>query len=450
MELLHYICFFFVALAVLIAFHEAGHFFVARSVGVHVVRFSIGFGRPLARWRDKYGTEFCLAWIPLGGYVRMFDRRDADAASLEAEGSASAKRSYDQLDHKWRVLILLGGPAANFLLAAICYWFIAVIGSTVTVPIVASVEAGSVASVAGLRAGDEILRVDGRATPSWGDVGLALAARLGESGTIDLDIGHDAGERTYRLPIENWLRGAADPDPVAALGIHTAQAAVIGGLLPGEPGARAGLRAGDRVTRVNGEATPLWSDFVRHVRANPGTPLRVTAQRGSATVELDLTPRHSDGGDHGYVGIRKLQLSDAMREVRFGPFAALRRAGAETWAGTALTVGLIGKMLTLDVSPRNLAGPITIAKVAGDSARLGVTRFLSLLALLSISLGVINLLPIPILDGGQVVSTVVEMVRGKPLSETVEATGARIGIAMVAGLMVLAFYSDVTRWFWPG
>ena len=448
MELLHYICFFFVALAVLIAFHEAGHFFVARGVGVHVVRFSIGFGRPLVRWRDKYGTEFCLAWMPLGGYVRMFDRRDADIASLAAEGLASAKRSYDQLDHKWRVLILLGGPAANFLLAAICYWLIAVLGSTVAAPVVAGVEAGSVAGVAGLRAGDEILRVDGRPTPSWGDVGFALAARLGESGTIDLDIDHDDGERTYRLPVENWLQGAADPDPVAALGIHTAQAAVIGELLPGEPGEQAGLLTGDRVTRVNGEETPLWADFVRHVRANPGTPLRVTAQRGSATVELNLTPRRSDGGDHGYVGIKK--LSGATREVRFGPFAALRRAGAETWAGTALTVGLIGKMLTLDVSPRNLAGPITIAKVAGDSARLGVTRFLSLLALLSISLGVINLLPIPILDGGQVVSTVVEMVRGKPLSETVEAMGARIGIAMVAGLMVLAFYSDVTRWFWPG
>lgn len=448
MELLHYVFFFLVALGVLITFHEAGHFLVARAVGVHVVRFSVGFGKPLLSWRDRRGTEFCIALLPLGGYVRMYDRRDEDAADHAPADPALAQRSYDRLPHKWRILILLGGPAANLVLAWLCYWLIAVGGTTIVVPTIGAIEDNSVAAGAGLRGGAEVVAVDGRPTRSWNDVALALAARLGDTGAIEMRTTSEGQTQHHSLPIRDWLRGATDPDPIAALGIDIAPSATVGRVLADEPGARAGLAAGDRILRVDGDAIRSWADFVVVVRANPNRDLRFVVRRGADEVSLHVTPRRSDGGDHGYVGVAP--VAQPTRVERLAVLPALRRATADTWGNTKLTVGLIGKMLTLDVSPRNLAGPITIAKVAGDTARVGAFRFLSLLALLSISLGVINLLPIPILDGGQVVSTLIEMARGKPLSDGAQAMGNRVGVAMVACLMVLAFYSDVTRWFWPG
>ena len=448
MELLHYVFFFLVTLGVLVTFHEAGHFFVARWVGVHVVRFSVGFGKPLVSWRDKRGTEFCVAMLPLGGYVRMYDRRDADADDLESKDPALASRSYDQLKHPWRILILLGGPAANFLLALLCYWSIAVAGTAIVVPVVGAVEQNTPAQQGGLRSGEEIVAIDGRITPSWNDVALALAAHLGETGSIEVRTRQNGATRTHLLGVREWLRGETDPDPIEALGIRISQGAVVGKVLSAEPGALAGLAAGDRITHVNDEAIPTWGKLVEVVRTSANARLRVTVRRGDSVLGLSITPRQADRGMHGYIGVAPAR--PPTRVVRHGAVEAFQRAAADTWANTMLTVRLIGKMLTLDVSPRNLAGPITIAKVAGDSASLGVVRFLYLLALLSISLGVINLLPIPILDGGQVVSTVVEMARGKPLSAAAQAMGTRVGIAMVGCLMLLAFYSDATRWFWPG
>ena len=448
MELLHYVFFFLVALVVLITFHEAGHFLVARWVGVHVVRFSVGFGKPLWSWRDRRGTEFCVAMLPLGGYVRMYDRRDEDAAEHAPADPALAERSYDRLPRELRILILLGGPAANFLLAFLCYWLLAIAGTTVAVPIVGAVGEDSVAARAGLRPGDEIVGVDGRSTRSWNDITLALAARLGDTGVVEVRAETDREPRTLSLTITDWLRGATDPDPLAALGIDASPRAVVGEVLPNEPGARGGLAVADRVTHVDGEPIHSWAEFVEQVRARPDQPSRFTVLRDADELTLRVTPRRSDAGEHGYVGVAA--APQPTRIERLGVWPGLGRALGDTWANTKLTVGLIGKMLTLEVSPKNLAGPITIAKVAGDTARIGAMRFLSLLALLSISLGVINLLPIPILDGGQVVSTLVEMARGKPLSEAAQAMGNRVGIAMVACLMVLAFYSDVTRWFWPG
>ena len=444
MDLLHYIFFFFVALGILVTVHEAGHFLVARWFGVHVVRFSVGFGKPLFTWRDKRGTEFCLAAVPLGGYVRMFDRRDADADEHAPADAALAERSFDQLGRPRRILILLGGPGANFLLALVCYWLIGVAGTTVAAPVVGAVREGSPAHWAELRAGEEIVAVDGRATRSWNEVALALAARLGDTGSIAVE----TEDAEYALPIENWLRAETDPDPIDALGIGASPAAIVGEVLAGEPAALAGLEVGDRITAVDDAPIPTWRAFVEAVRARPNAPLRFTVWRNEAELRLPITPRLADDGEHGFVGVAP--RAQPTRLLRLGAAQAFGRAAADTWANTVLTVRLIVKMITLDVSPRNLAGPLTIAKVAGDSASLGVARFLSLLALLSISLGVINLLPVPILDGGQVVATVIEMVRGKPLPAAVQAMGTRVGIAMVACLMLLAFYSDAARWFWPG
>ena len=448
MDVLYNAFFLLLAIGILVTFHEAGHFLVARWAGVHVVRFCVGFGRPLLSWRDRRGTEFCVAALPLGGYVRMFDRRDPDAASHAPTDPRLAHRSYDRLIPQWRLAIALGGPGANFLLAFLFYWLSAVVGVTVAIPHIGAVVPDSPADQAGLRAGQEVVAVDGKPTNAWLDVGLALAARLGDSGAIEVETGGSGEAGRHRIPIQDWLVGEDEPDTVGALGLESGLLAGIGEVMADGEAERAGLRAGDRITHVDGEPVVLWSEFVEHVRGNPGRELRLDVLDdvgGERTVRITPGVRvDDDGAEFGQIGA---YVALPKRLVQYGPFEALGRAAGQTWSNTGLTVGLLAKMVTLTVSPSNISGPITIAVVAGESARVGIGRFLSILALLSISLGVINLLPIPILDGGQVVGHTLEIVRKKPLPPMAEAVGARLGIAAVVGIMVLAFYNDFIRWF---
>lgn len=448
MDVLYNAFFLLVAIGVLVTFHEAGHFVVARWAGVHVVRFCVGFGKPLVRWRDRRGTEFCIAALPLGGYIRMFDRRDPDAASHAPTDPKLARRSYDRLVPQWRLAIALGGPGANFLLAFLFYWLSAVVGVTVGIPQISAVVPDSPADRAGMQAGQEVVAVDGKPTAGWMDVGLALAARLGDSGVIEVDTGGYGAEARHRISIDNWLVGEADPDTVVALGLERGLLAAIGDVMQGKPAERAGLRAGDRIVHVDGEDVALWSDFVERVRSSPGQVLRlgVVGDDGDERT-LRITPAvglDDDGSEYGLIGA---YVALPQRVVQYGPLESLGMAVGQTWSNTGLTLGLLAKMVTLTVSPANISGPITIAVVAGDSARVGIGRFLSVLALLSISLGVINLLPIPILDGGLVVANTVEIIRKKPLSDATQAVGAKLGLAAVVGIMVLAFYNDFTRWF---
>lgn len=448
MDVLYNAFFLLLAIGILVTFHEAGHFLVARWAGVHVVRFCVGFGRPLLSWRDRRGTEFCVAALPLGGYVRMFDRRDPDAASHEPTDPRLAERSYDRLTPQWRLAIALGGPGANFVLAFLFYWLAAVVGVTVAIPHVGAVVPDSPADQAGLRAGQEVVAVDGKPTNAWLDVGLALAARLGDSGVIEVETGGNGPVGRHRIPIQDWLVGEDDPDTVGALGLESGLLAGIGEVMADGPAETGGLRAGDRITHVDNEPVVLWSEFVEHVRGSPGRELRLAVLDDAGrerTVRITPGVRvDEDGAQYGQIGA---YVALPKRIVRYDPIEALGRAVGQTWSNTGLTVGLLAKMVTLTVSPSNISGPITIAVVAGESARVGIGRFLSILALLSISLGVINLLPIPILDGGQVVAHTLEMVRRKPLPPMAEAVGARLGIATVVGIMVLAFYNDFTRWF---
>ena len=448
MDALYNIFFLLVAIGILVSFHEAGHFLVARWAGVHVVRFCVGFGKPLLTWRDRHGTEFCIAALPLGGYVRMFDRRDPDAASHAPADPRLAHRSYDRLVPRWRLAIALGGPGANFLLAFLFYWLAAVVGVTVGIPQIGAVEPDSPAERAGVVAGQEVVAVDGQPTAAWMDVGLALAARLGDSGVIEVDTAGGPGAARHRIPIDDWLVGEDDPDTLGALGIRSGLLAVIGDIMAEQPAQRAGLGPGDRITHVNGEPVVLWSDFVDIVRGNPGRELGIdVVGENGGQRRLQLTPatRLDDAGvQYGQIGA---YVALPKRLVQYGPVDAVGRALRQTWSHTVLTTELLAKMVTLTVSPANISGPVTIAVVAGDSARVGIGRFLSVLALLSISLGVLNLLPIPVLDGGQVVAHTLEMVRKKPLSPAVEAVGARLGIAAVVGIMALAFYNDFVRWF---
>lgn len=446
MDYLYYAFFLLVTLIVLVTFHELGHFLMARWAGLHVVRFSVGFGKPVLSFYDRRGTEFCIAAVPLGGYVRMYDRRDADAA---AHAPRVPARSYDVLTPWWRIAVALAGPAANFVLAFLVFWLLSVMGVTSFVPIIGSVAEESPAERAGLLPGDEIVAVDRVDTPAWTDVSLALAGRLGDTGAIEIRTRREDVPMTRTVGIEDWLGTVQDPDTIGALGIGLEQLAVIGGIVEGEAAERGGLRAGDRIVEVDGEPVSLWSEFVARVQQGAEQSLVVTVERGAAEATVRVTPAQrsaEDGTEFGYVGA---WLDTPTRLVRYGPIEALGRAATETYAKTVLTVDLLGKMLTLNVPATNLAGPITIGKVTGDSARAGFDRFLWILALLSISLGVINLVPIPILDGGHVVYSLVEIVRSKPVSMRAQAVGAQIGLAIVVGLMLFVFYVDIARWL-PG
>ncbi|NBC22651.1 MAG: RIP metalloprotease RseP [Gammaproteobacteria bacterium] len=443
MEFLQYPLALLVTLGVLVTFHELGHYVVARLSGVRVVRFSVGFGKPIWSRRDRHGTEWAVAAIPLGGYVRMLDEREPGVVEAER---LPGDVSYNDLSVGWRAAIAAAGPFANFLLAAIVYWFLFVVGNTTIAPMLGSVSEDTPAAQAGLSAGEEIVSVDGEPVRSWQQVTMALAARLGDSGAIEIGARRPGAGQVdvVELPVSAWHRGVDEPDLLASLGIEPGLPAVLGEIMPDSPAERAGLQRFDTVVAVDGEPLSRWSEWVDVVQAAPDRTLNVTVDRDGNRLDLTVRPqaRQAGGEESGYVGV-----APHLNEIRYGPLAAVPKGLAETWDKTALTLGLLKKMVTGDVSMKNLSGPITIAKVAGDSARSGWHYFLGVLALLSISLGVLNLLPIPILDGGHILFCAAEAATGRPVSERIQILGTQVGLFLVAGLMVLALYNDISRLF---
>jgi regulator of sigma E protease len=441
MDIVQYVIAFAVALGVLVTVHELGHFLVARIAGAKVIKFSIGFGPSLFTRVDRRGTEFTLAAVPLGGYVKILDEREGEVAPEDAA------RSFNRLSPTWRIAFALGGPVANFVLAILVYWVLFVAGSTDLIPIIAEPAPQTPAFEAGLRGGEEIVAIDGAATRSWAEISMALAARLGDSGQISVASRRAGTEATqsHRLVVADWQRGADEPEIFRSLGLVPTLPAVLGTVLDDGPAKAAGLRSWDRVVAVEGRPIAQWADWVDVLRAAPGKPLTIEIERDGVREELALTPgarTAPDGSTYGYVGVAPL-----MREVKYGVFAALPMSLRETASKTLMTLDLMKKMVTGLVSTRNLSGPITIAKVAGDSAKSGWTDFLRVLALLSISLGVLNLLPIPILDGGHVMFCLAEIVMRRPVPERIQALGMQVGLAIVGGMMLLAFYNDITRLF---
>ncbi|PMR76186.1 sigma E protease regulator RseP [Billgrantia endophytica] len=439
-----------VVLGLLITFHEFGHYWVARRCGVKVLRFSVGFGKPLWSRVDRHGTEFAVAAIPLGGYVKMLDEREAPVPD-ELRDQAFNRKTVWQ-----RIAIVAAGPLANFLLAIVAYWALFVAGTTTVAPVVGDVAADSPADRSGLRSGQEIVSVQGDSVRSWDDINLRLVASIGASGELSLEARDDAADdaREYRLPVENYLVRQDPPQPLATLGITPWQPpfpAVLGQVIEGEAAARAGLQAGDRILVVNDMPVDDWMDFVTLVRASPGDTLSLEVARDGEQLDLALVPGEREleaGVAIGYVGagVEAVEWPEEYRrEIRYGPVAALGQAVGRTSDMTLLTLGAIRKMLVGLISPSNLSGPITIAQVAGDTARTGLESFISFLAYLSISLAVLNLLPIPVLDGGHLLYYFVEAVRGRPVSERTQALGLRIGLAMIATLMLMALYFDLMR-----
>ncbi|MDH0747533.1 sigma E protease regulator RseP [Pseudomonas sp. GD03842] len=438
-----------IALGVLVTFHEFGHFWVARRCGVKVLRFSVGFGMPLLRWHDRKGTEYVVAAIPLGGYVKMLDEREGEVPAHLLDQAFNRKTVYQ------RIAIVIAGPVANFLLAIAFFWVLAMLGSQQVRPVIGGVEAGSIAQKAGLVAGQEIVSIDGESTTGWSSVNLQLVRRLGETGSIALkvrDPGSDV-DLPRTLALDNWLKGADEPDPIRSLGIRPwrpALAPVLAELDPKGPAQAAGLKTGDRLLALNGQAVSEWQEVVDWVRLRPDTKVDVSVGRDGATLDIPVTlsVRGEGKAATGYLGAGVKAVDwppEMLREVSYGPVAAIAEGARRTWTMSVLTLDSLKKMLFGELSVKNLSGPITIAKVAGASAQSGVGDFLNFLAYLSISLGVLNLLPIPVLDGGHLLFYLIEWARGRPLSEKVQGWGVQIGVSLVVGVMLLALVNDLGR-----
>ncbi|WP_447735368.1 sigma E protease regulator RseP [Pseudomonas shirazensis] len=438
-----------VALGVLVTFHEFGHFWVARRCGVKVLRFSVGFGTPLLRWHDRHGTEFVVAAIPLGGYVKMLDEREGEVPP------ALIEQSFNRKPVGQRIAIVAAGPIANFLLAIVFFWLLAMLGTQQVRPVIGAVEAGSLAASAGLAAGQEIVSVDGKATNGWSAVNLQLVRRLGESGTLRvgvLDEGSTA-EKQHEINLSQWLRGADEPDPIQSLGLRPWRpviAPVLAEIDPNGPAAAAGLKTGDKLLSLDGIALNDWQQVVDSVRARPEAKVQLRIERDAAVLDVAVTlARKGEGqASGGYLGagVKGGEWPATMlREVSYGPLAAMGEGLTRTWNMSILTLESLKKMLFGELSVKNLSGPITIAKVAGASAQSGVGDFLNFLAYLSISLGVLNLLPIPVLDGGHLLFYLIELARGRPLSDRVQGWGVQIGISLVIGVMLLALINDLGR-----
>jgi regulator of sigma E protease len=450
-DFLFYAAAFIVALGILITVHEFGHFWVARQLGVKVLRFSIGFGKPL--WSRRLGrdqVELVVAALPLGGYVKMLD---------ENEGAVPAEdlpRAFNRQPVWKRMAIVVAGPLFNFLFAVLAYWVVFSAGIDGIKPVVGRVLEGSRAEQAGFRAGDTIVSIDGKTVQSWDQRRLYLFQRALDRAPVVVEVrdfnGQIQGRRidfTDLPPSE--VSAALLERSVGLLPQLPSPLPVIGMLDPG-PAERAGLRVGDRIVEAGGQRIESWETLAAAIRDSPGRPLLLLIERDGARFRVEVTPEPVEQGGRtiGRIHIRpQLEaLPDELRvRVRFSAFEALGEALDSTWSMSWLTLRMLYKMLLLEVSTRNISGPITIAQYAGQSARVGVDQFVAFLAVISISLAVLNLLPIPVLDGGHLLYYVAEAVRGRPLPERVLVWGQQVGIALLALLMVLAFYNDLTRLF---
>lgn len=443
---------FIVAIGILVTVHEFGHYWVARRAGIKVLRFSVGFGRPLLRWRrgaDR--TEYVIAAIPLGGYVKMLDEREAEVPEAERHRAFNVQPLYK------RTAVVLAGPLFNFLFAVLAYMAIGMLGTVEMRPVLGPVAQDTPAAEAGFQEGDELLAIDGRDTPTWQRTAMALVDAgfhrddipvevRGEDGraralVLDMTLAGDIGRADNLLALAGFRPWTPPLDPL------------LGHVVEDGPAARAGLVAGDRIVAVNGEPIDEWRALVEWIEQHPGETLTLTIEREGQreSVQARLDSVEAGGRTIGQLGVGPEVPEGAYerlyREVQYGPVGALGHGLASTWDASILTVKILGRMVIGQASLQNLSGPLTIGQFAGDTASLGVVPFLGFLAIVSISLGIINLLPIPILDGGHLLYFAVEAVRGKPLSEYAQAVGQQVGLLLLFLLMGLAFYNDLARLF---
>ena len=442
---------FIVAIGILVAVHEWGHFIVARLLGIKVLRFSVGFGKPL--WLRKSGpdqTEYCISAIPVGGYVKLLDERDCDVAP------ADAHRAFNRQPIAARVAVLVAGPALNFIFAVLAYWCMFMVGVPGTKPVIGDVSVESIAAQAGLLAGDTIVRVGDHPVSTWEGAVLSILDEMLARGDISLEVQRgDLARLGIRLETGGLESELTEPGRLfEGIGIEPWSPEippVIDEVVAEGSAAKAGLISGDRIVMSDGNPIETWLEWVDYVRARPNEVLAVTILRNEQRIEVDLAVASVDldGLQIGRIGASVAVPDDLYQGMRanqrYGPLVALSTSLSKTWEMSALTVRMLSRMVVGDVSVKNISGPINIAQYAGYSARVGLMPFLNFLAIVSISLGILNLLPVPMLDGGQIVYQLAEGVKGSPLSERAQLIGQQMGIFFLLVLMSFAFYNDISR-----
>ena len=451
-DLPFYLAAFAVVLGVLIVVHELGHFLVARWCGVKVLRFSVGFGRVLWQRRlGRDGTEWAVSAFPLGGYVKMLDEREGEVAKTELH------RAFNRQSVGKRSLIVAAGPLANFALAILLYWVVFMYGSNELLPVLGTPPAGSPAAIAAITNGEQVRSVDGQPVATWNDLRWLLLEKAVDYETVEMELVNERGEIAFRrLALNSVAEQGWEGDALDHLGIRFFRPnvpPVIGDVVKGGPAATAGLLTGDRVVAVDGQPVDLWLDFVSIVRESGGRSLHLDIRRGDETLGFDLVPESVSerGRAVGKIGVAVKEVPGSPREIRtfirHGFVESGRLAVTETWNKAVFSLVMMGKMLVGEVSWKNLSGPVTIADYAGQSARLGLDYYLKFMALVSISLGVLNLLPIPVLDGGHLLYHMIEVVRRRPLSERSMEVAQQVGMSLLFALMAFAFFNDIARLF---
>ncbi|WP_041208081.1 sigma E protease regulator RseP [Aeromonas jandaei] len=439
---------FVVALGLLVAVHEFGHFWVARRCGVKVERFSIGFGKAIWRRLGKDGTEYVLALIPLGGYVKMLDGRVDELKPGDEQYAFNHKSVWA------RMAIVAAGPMANFVFALFALWLMFMIGVPAVKPVIGEVRPASIVAEAGILPGMEIVGVGDEQTGDWESVTYALLSHLGDqSVTLKVKAPQTSYATDKNLSLDNWKFDPDRESPIGSLGIVPLGGKVlpvVSAVVAKSASEKAGLQVGDRIKRVGEQEITEWAQFVELVQHAPGAQLQVVVERNNSDLDVTLTPdtRKVQGKLVGFVGLspQLVPLPDEYRILlQYGPLQALWQGAQKTWSLITLTFDMIGKLVAGIVSLDNLSGPISIAKGAGSSADYGLVYFLSFLALISVNLGIINLFPLPVLDGGHLVYFLIEAVTGKPVSERIQEVGFRIGAAILMLLMGIALFNDFAR-----
>jgi regulator of sigma E protease len=438
---------FIIALGILVAVHEWGHFYVARKCGVQVERFSIGFGKPIWRKLSKSGTEYVIAMIPLGGYVRMLDGRIDDVPPHLAD------KAFNNKPVLQRMAVIAAGPGVNFIFAFFALWLMYLVGLQTVKPVVKSVEPDSIAAMAGMQNGDEIIKIGSRATPDWEAVNFELVSNIGDE-KAQITVKNSAGvEKELTFTLTSWNFDPDSESPLSSLGLTpfrpdpTLEVGFVG---EGSAAQQAGLKIGDTLIAMNGNKLSSWNGLVDVVVDSPGERVALEIERDGQTQILHATiaRRDTPQGQSGYLGVSPTFEPWPEGYVfthQYGIIEAIGRALDKTWRLMTLSVDMIGKLITGDVSVKNLNGPISIAQGAGTSAEYGLAYFLSFLALISVNLGIINLLPLPMLDGGHLMFFIVEWITGKPVPEAVQEWGYRIGGVLLFMIMGIAIFNDIAR-----
>lgn len=442
---------FIIALGLLISIHEYGHFWVARRVGIKVLRFSIGFGKALWTKKGKVDdTEYTIAAIPLGGYVKMLDER------VEPVAASERHRSFNQQSLSARTAVVIAGPMANFILAILAYWLVMMIGISGVAPLIGPVQENSPAAVGGFENEDRLISINGTKTPSWSDARIALLdGSINSSEPLLIEVETADGRLTSRtLRLDNISVLKESGDPLEKMGFSTWWPKIdpiVGQVFNDTAASAAGIQVGDKVLAVDQQPIDTWQDFVTAVQPSADKTLLLTIQRNNSTLEVPITPQAHvvNGQTIGRIGVSESQsqaLFDKARvTVQYSPIPALKKALQRTWDMSKLTLQMLGKLVVGQASLDNISGPISIAQFAGQSASIGIDHYINFIAMISISLAVLNLLPIPMLDGGHLMYFAVEAITRKPVSERVQIMGHQLGLCLLGGLMFLAFYNDIWR-----